>query len=60
MAVPSRKDKMICNKMMQARKEKKNQMNSCQKQFPDCPITPDIKEEMCRLCPYNKELKAKS
>lgn len=54
MAIPNRKDKMIFNLMKQ--RDKKNNINVCQRQFPDCPLIPNKQEKECKLCPYNKNL----
>jgi len=29
----------------------------CKRQFPDCPEVSDLKEDLCRTCPFNLELK---
>ncbi len=50
MAVPSRKDKMIRNLMSQSRKDER--INTCEKQFPDCPDEPN--KEFCKRCPFWK------
>lgn len=55
MATPSRMDNMIKNSMKR-NKNKNPILNSCQRQFPDCPAVPSREVQECKLCPFNKKL----